>query len=432
MSKIVAGIDLGSEKLHVGILGHPVKIFECFTDSLHQLRDYLKSRGVTSVAMEATGVYWFPVFNVLDEAGLEVFVVNGAHVKNVPGRKTDISDCQWLAQLHSQGLLRSGFIPEPSIRKLRQYSRLRQDHVRSGAEHILHMQKALDLMNIKIHDVLSQTVGMSCLRMIRAIVDGVRNPELLLSLCDGDVLRRKKDRLLRALEGTWDKEHIFALKQALAGWDFYQSLMAQCDTEIHKVLQELAVAKPGPAEDIKLTKKKKHAHNAPLIQDLDRTLYQITGVDLNALPCLSSYSQLMVVSELGTDLTPWPTHKHFVAWLGLAPGSRQSGKRRRAQRRFRGTAGRIFCVAARSLGRSKYLALSGFYKRLRATRGPQVANIACARKIAILFYNAMTRGLKYVEQGLEAYEKKYREQCIKRVKRNARALGLTIVEPQLA
>ena len=161
-------------------------------------------------------------------------------------------------------------------------------------------------------------------------------------------------------------------------------------------------------------------------------MHRLTGVDLNALPCLTAYSQMLIISEVGTDLSRWPTHKHFVSWLGLAPGSRQSGKRRRTQKRFRGAAGKIFCVIARTLGRSKYLALSGFYRRLRATRGGQVANIACARKIAILFYNALQHGVKYVEDGLEAYEKKYREQSIQRMKKAARHWGLTIVEPQVA
>jgi transposase len=431
MSKKIAAIDVGSEKMHVAIAGGEVKIFECFTDSLHQLRDHLKSQAVTHVAMEATGVYWLPVYVVLEDAGMEVCVVNGAHVKNVPGRKTDLQDCQWLAQLHAQGLLRGGFVPPAQIRKLRQYVRLRQDHVSNAAQHILHMQKSLDLMNLKIHDVLSETIGMSCLRMIRAIVAGERNPAALLDLCDPDVVRRKTDPLLRALCGTWDEEHLFGLKQAVEAWDFYQQQIAACDLEIEKVLKELAAqkAEPGPGEGPTI---KKRRHNAPTMGGLENLLLRLSGVDLSALPCLSAYSQMLILSEVGTDMSRWATHKHFVSWLGLSPGTRHSGKRRRNQRRFRGTAGKIFCVIARSLGRSKYLALAGFYRRIRSTRGGQVANIASARKIAILFYNALTRGLKYVEQGLDAYEKKYREQSIKRMKKAAARFGLTVIEPKLA
>lgn len=432
MTKNVAAIDVGSEKMHVAIYGQPeVKVFDGFTDGLHQLRDYLQSRGVNRVAMEATGVYWLPAYTILEEAGLEVCVVNGAHVKNVPGRKTDTLDCQWLAQLHAQGLLRSGFVPPVEIRKLRHYVRWRQDHVRSAAGHILHMQKALDLMNLKIHDVFSETIGVNCLRMIRAIIAGERNPEVLLSLCDADMRRRKTEPLLRALRGTWDEEHLFTLKQAVQAWDFYQQQISDCDRQIAQMLQQLAETKDDPGSENKLTRKKLH-HNAPEIAGLDHLLHRLSGVDLNALPCLSAYSQILILAEVGIDLSPWQTAQHFVSWLGLSPGSRQSGKRRRKQRRFRGAAGKIFCLIARTLGRSKYLALAGFYRRLRSTRGAQVANVACARKIAILFYNAMRFGLKYVEQGLQAYEKKYREQSIQRFKKAAHHLGLVVVEPQLA
>jgi transposase len=431
-NKKIAAIDVGSEKMHVAIAGSSeVKIFECFTDALHDLRDYLKEQTVQSVAMEATGVYWLPVYTVLEEAGFEVCVVNGAHVKNVPGRKTDVLDCQWLAQLHDQGLLRSGFVPPAEIRKLRQYVRLRQDHVRSAAEHILHMQKAMDLMNIKIHDVFSETIGVNCLRMIRAIVAGERNPVVLLSLCDEDIVKRKGQSLTRALHGTWDEEYLFALEQAVEAWDFYQQQIAACDVKIAEILKHLAEEKQPPEDGGKITLKKR-GHNAPEIGGLEQLLHRLSGVDLAALPCLSAYSQMLILSEVGTDMSPWATHRHFVSWLGLSPGSRQSGKRRRNQRRFRGTAGKIFCVIARTLGRSKYLALAGFYRRLRSTRGAQVANVACARKIAILFYNTLKFGTQYVEQGLEAYEKRYRQQSINRLRKAAHHLGFALVEPSPA
>jgi transposase len=428
--RLAAAIDVGSEKMYVGIPEREVKVFDCFTDSLRQLREYLQGERVTTVAMEATGVYWLPIYESLEAGGLEVVVVNGAHVKNVPGRKTDMKDSQWLAQLHSQGLLEGGFVPPACIRELRSYVRLRQDHVRSGSERILHMQKALDLMNIKIHDVLSQTVGWSCLRMVRAIVGGQRDAKALLELCDVQVQKNKASSILRALEGNWNPEHLFALEQALEGWDFFQRQIGGCDLKIQGILKKLAEQKPEPPEGTKPTKKQRR-HNAPEIPEMDKLMHRMTGVDLTALPCVSTYSQMLILSEVGTDMNRWPTVKHFVSWLGLSPGSRQSGKRRRNQKRFRGTAGKIFCVIARTLGRSKYLALSGFYRRLRATRGGQVANIACARKIAILFYNALKHGLAYIEQGLEAYEKKYREQSIHRIKKAAKRLGLKVVEPAI-
>jgi transposase len=289
------------------------------------------------------------------------------------------------------------------------------------------MQKALDLMNIKIHDVLSETVGVSCLRMIRAIVGGQRDATQLVELCDPEVVRKKTVLLRRALNGTWDEEHLFGLKQGLEGWDFYQQQIAACDGEIKLVLKSLAGQRPEvPPEQTPTIKKRRH--NAPQLPDLENMLHRLTGTDLSVLPCVSAYSQLLVLAEIGTDMSPWPTDKHFTAWLGLAPANRHSGKRRRNQKRFRGAAGKIFCVIARSLGRSKYLALAGFYRRLRATRGAQIANIACARKIATLFYKALKHGLRYVEHGLEMYEKKYREQSINRLKKAATVFGLKVLE----
>lgn len=431
MTRKAAAIDVGSERMHVGIEAHPeVKIFECFTDSLHQLRDYLLTEQVTTVAMEATGVYWLPIFEILEAAGLEVIMVNGAHVKNVPGRKTDVQDCQWLAQLHGMGLLKAGFVPPDKIRTLRSYMRLRQEHVANGSRHVLHMQKAMDLMNIKIHDVLSQTTGLSCLRMIRGMVEGVREPELLLGLCDIDVRRRKRKEVLRALRGTWDAEHLFSLKQALQGWDFFQSQIAACDAEIAKVLAQLAAEKPPLPPEQKPTIKRGHG-NSPEIPGMEELMHRITGVDLSALPCISAYGQMLILAEVGTDMSRWPTHKHFVSWLGLSPGSRHSGKRKKNQKRYRGAAGRLFCVLVRSIGRSKYLAITGFYHRIKSKHGGQVANIACARKIAVLFYNALRFGLKYVEQGLEHYEKQYRERNLRGLRKAAARFGYTLTAEQV-
>lgn len=426
-TRSAAAIDVGSEKLHVGIPKEKVRIFDTVTPALHQLRDYLQSHGVTTVAMEATGVYWWPVYRVLEEAGLEVCVVNGAHVKNVPGRKTDVADCQWLAELHSKGLLRGGFVPPAAIRKLRHFARLRQEHLTNAAKHILHMQKALDLMNLKIHDVFSDTTGVSSLRLIRAILQGVRDPELLLALCEESILKRKREKLLLALAGTWDAEQLFALRQAVAAWDFYHGQMAECDREIELALQELAAQKPEPPPDRHPTPKKLRP-NAPVIAQLPQLLQRLTGADLTALPCVTAYSQMLILAEVGTDMSPWPTVKHFTAWLGLSPGRRDSGKRKRSQKRFRGTAGKLFCVIARSLAQSKHLALAGFYRRLRATRGGQVANVAAARKIATLFYNALKFGLAYVEQGLQAYEQKYKEQAKQRFMKAAKRFGLVLAD----
>ncbi len=424
-----AGIDVGSEKLFVAVVGDTVRIFDTFTSSLHQLCDYLVEAQVQTVALEATGVYWLPLYEVLEAAGIEVCVVNGAHVKSLPGRKSDMADCQWLAELHSHGLLRSGFVPAQMIRRLRDYQRLRQDHISMGSTHIQHMQKALDRLNVKIHEVLSDLTGASGLRLVRAIVAGERNPEVLLGLCDAQILRHKRGRMRQALTGRWQPEHVFALGQALRGWEFYQEQIADCDQQIAAVLEELAAATPVAADlsPLPTGPLKRIHHNAPQIAALHELLLQINGgQDLSTLPALTDYSVLQLLSELGTDMSRWPTVKHFTAWLGLAPSTRRSGKRRRREKRFRGRAGQIFCVIARALARSKHLALAGFYRRLRATRGAQVANIAAARKLAVLFYNTLRHGRPYIEQGLQRYEATYRQHCLQRLRRNARQFGLVL------
>jgi transposase len=423
-----AGIDVGSEKLHVAVCDGSVQVFETFTASLHALREYLHTEGVRTVAMEATGVYWLPIYEVLEEAGIEVYVVNGAHVKSLPGRKSDMADCQWLAKLHSHGLLKSGFVPDEWIRRLRDYQRLRQDHVQMGSTHILHMQKALDRMNVKIHEVLSDLMGASGMRLVRAIVAGERDSDHLLALCDVQVLRKKRERMRHALQGHWKPEHLFALRQALQAWEFYQQQIAACDQQIAATLQAIAALSPphdpttaGPQVT------KRIYHNAPQIADLKQLLVRITGgLDLAVLPAFTDYSILQLLAETGPTLTAWPTVKHFTAWSGLAPSSRQSGKRRRREPRFRNRTGRLFCVIARSLARSNKIGLGGFYRRLRATRGPAVANVATARKLAVLYYNTLRHGLPFVEQGLVAYEQQYRTQSLRRLSATARKFGMVL------
>lgn len=423
-----AGVDVGSEKMHVSIAGGEPRVFETFTAGLLSLRDYLREQQVSSVALEATGVYWLPLYELLEQAQMEVVVVNGRHVKNLPGRKTDMQDCQWLATLHAHGLLRGGFVPSAAIRRLRDYQRLRQDHLEMGASHIQHMQKALERMNVKVHDVISQLNGASGQRIVRAILAGQRAPEALAELCEGTILSRKRDRLIESLRGTWQAEHLFALRQALGGWEFYQEQVRQCDVEIARELRELAAALPEEPPPKDPGRPKKLVANAPQITDLHQLLRRLCGgQDLDQLPTLTDYTVLQILSEVGPDLRRWPTAKHFVSWLGLAPGSHQSGKRSKAACHGVGRAGRLFCVVARSLGKSKHLALTGFYRRIRATRGGQVAVKASARKVAILFYLTLTKGLKFVEEGLAKYDERFRQQHLHRLQRAARRMGLQLV-----
>lgn len=401
-----AAIDVGSEQLHVSIAGGPPKVFGTMTGELHALRDYLLAQGVRSVAMEATGVYWLCPYEVLEKAGLTVVVVNGKYVKNLPGRKTDMSDCQWSATLQAHGLLQPGFVPPEHIRRLQDYLRGRTDHITMAGSHEQHMQKALDRMNLKIHEVLSDLTGMSGLKMVEAILAGERNPVALLALCDPQVQKNKAGRLRAALEGNWKAEHLFALRQAYELWKCYQEKIAECDREIEKILKE--IAGPDDPKNPPPPATKRGGVNAPQIAGLHGLLWRLCGgKDPTTLPGVADYVLLLLLAEVGTDLEKnWKTEKHFTAWLGLAPGSRQSGKRRGSQKRSRNRAGRLFCVIARSVGRSVDKALGGFYRRLKGRRGGLVANLALARKLAELFWRLMVKGLAYVEEGLKKYEEK--------------------------
>ncbi len=376
-----AGIDVGSEQMYVSIAGGAPKVFGTTTGQLHALRDWLVAEAVHSVAMEATGIYWLCAYEVLERAGLEVLVVNGKHVRNLPGRKTDLKDCQWIATLHAHGLLRSGFVPPQHIRRLQDYLRLRTDHIGMAASHEQHMQKALERMNVKLHDVISDLTGVSGLKLVRAILGGERNPVALLALCDPQIQKRKADRVCEALRGTWKSEHLFALRQALELWEFYQQKIAECDEALAGVLREVA----GPEEPTRPAPPptKRGGHNSPDIRNLHGMLWRLCGdKDPTVLPGMADYTTLQLLAETGPNLQVWKTEKHFTAWLGLAPGSKQSGKRRGSQPRRRNRAGRLFCVIARTVGRSVDKALGGFYRRLKGRRGGLVANLALAPKLA--------------------------------------------------
>lgn len=431
------GIDVGSESLHVSIGGGAPKVTGTMTSEVQALVAWLVQQGVRSVALEATGVYWLYLYEALEAAGIEVLVVNGRHVRNLPGRKSDMSDCQWLATLHAHGLLRSGFVPPADIRRLRDYIRLRQDHISMAASHVQHMQKALERMNIKLHDTISSLTSVSGLKVIRAILAGQRDPQRLLALCDAQIRRNKAERVRESLRGTWRPEHLFALEQALRAWEFYQELIAQCDKAVEQQLHELARsataagAQTGGQDRLdgqggqggpddrngpgaggngaagKPGKGKPASVNTPRIDGLHRLLLQVCGnKDATQLPGMAEHSLLQVIAEVGVDLSKWPTQQHFTAWSGLAPAAAQSGKRRTRQARHRNRTGELFCTMARSLARSVDKGFGGFYRRLKARRGGLVANKALARKLAAMFWQIMVHGTEYVERGLRQYEER--------------------------
>lgn len=421
-----AGIDVGSEHLHVSIAGGTPRVFGTLTRDLGVLIEWLRAEGVHSVAMEATGVYWLYLYGELEAAGLQVVVVNGRHVRNVPGRKTDMADCQWLATLHAHGLLHSGFVPPAHIRTLQDYMRLRQDHVTLAASHVQHMQKAFERMNIKLHDVISDLTGVSGLKVIRAILAGQRDPACLLALCDVQIRKNKGDRFKESLRGIWKQEHLFALRQAHDAWKFYQDQIQQCDNAIEQVLRELS---PPPEDGQSPGSGSKPANaSTPQIDGLHRMLLQLCGGnDPTQLPGIGDHSLLQLIAEVGTDLSKWPTEKHFTAWAGLAPGTHQSGKRRSPHSRHRNRAGQLFCNMARSLARSVDKGLGGFYQRLKARRGGLIANKALARKLAALFWQTMVHGAAYVEHGLRRYRERVEDTEKRLLKRLAHKHHLELV-----
>jgi transposase len=420
-----AGIDIGSRQIFVSVPNKEVKSFNTFTSSFNNAITYLKENNINSVAMESTGVYWVTLYDMLDQAGFEVCLVKSTMVKNVPGRKTDVADCQWIQQLHSYGLLRASFIPDDNTRKIRSYVRLRRTNIRLGADNIQRAQKALDLMNIKLHFVINQINGVSGMRIIKAILNGERDPLKLVDLCDIQILKKKKELVIESLYGNFREEQLFALKQAIEAYEFYQKQALDCDKQIESLLNDLTLNIPSP-ELIK--KPKPIRHNKPQIENLHSSLMKLThGNDPSQITGMTDSTLLQIISEVGTDMSRWPTVKHFTSWLGLAPNSHQSGiTNKKKLFRHNSIAGQIFRISAQTLVLSKYNALGAFYRRLQAKKGKLTAMKATARKLAVIYYNVMTKGVEYVEYGINNYEQKIKEQRIKYLQKQAVRYGFSL------
>lgn len=426
-----AGIDIGS-RFHVVAVAadhddEPVRTFQSFTGDLHRMADWLSSVGITTVAMESTGVYWIPAYEILEERGFEVLLVNARDSKNVPGRKTDVNDAQWLQQLHQYGLLRGSFRPTQQIVELRAYLRQRERLLEYAASHIQHMQKALDQMNVQLHHVVCDITGATGMRIIRDIVSGMHDPVLLAEHRD----RRCKasvELIREALTGNYRAEHVFALKQAVELYDFYHEQVAQCDREIERVLKRLPQAEPPEAP---LPRPRHRGGKQPnaLAFDVREALYGLVGVDLTQIHGMGPYLALKLIAECGTDMTRWPTAKHFTSWLTLAPGRKVSGGKMLSSktRPSSSRAAALLRLAAVTVGRSD-TALGAFYRRLSARVGKAKAVTATARKIAVLFYNTLRYGMEYVDPGASYYEERYRERVLTNLRRRAEAFGFALVE----
>jgi len=422
-----AGIDIGSRSHFVSVPedldSEPVREFGCFTGDLNHMTDWLVEIGIQTVAMESTGVYWIPAFEILEERGLIVLLVNARHVKNVPGRKTDVLDCQWLQQLHTYGLLEGAFRPPEEIVALRVYMRQREMIVLQASDDIRHMQKSLRQMNLLLDNVVSDINGTTGMKIIRAILGGERDPSVLSQFRDK---RCKQDEKMIAasLEGHYCEEHLFVLKQSVELYDVHQKQIASCDTEIQAQLD--GMKHKADKADLPPTKKRK-TKGSPNF-DVRGELYEMTGVDLTQIDGLNESSVLKILAETGIDVSPWPTEKHFSSWMGICPGNKitggkiLSGKTKPSANR----AAAAFRLAAFGLFNSKS-ALGAYFRRQRARLGSPKAITATAHKLARIFYNMLKNGTEYVDQGQDYYEKQYRDRVTKNLEKRAASLGFNLV-----
>ena len=429
-----AGIDVGNGAHYAAVRPdrdpEPVRRFECFTADLHRLADWLESCGVRTVAMQSTGVYWIPLYEILDERGFEVYLVNARHTKNLPGRKSDVQESQWLLKLHTYGLLNNSFQPSAEIRVLRTYWRQRGEHVHGAATCIQRMQKALTQMNVQLANVISDVSGLTGQTIVRSIVAGERDPRKLAELSDPRV-HASREEIAKSLEGNWRPELLFVLQQEVEMYDTYQRRIAECDQQLQKHLASLAdPVPPQPPEAEPKGKKAKPAKNAPRF-DLGSELQRITGVDLTRIDGIDVMVAQTLVSEVGLDMSRWKTEAHFASWLGLCPDNRISGDKvlGKGTRRVVNRAATALRMAANALMRSRTY-LGAQYRRLRTKLGAPKAITAMAHRLARLVYRMLKYGQRYVDKGAEYYELRYRRQQIEFLRKRAAKLGLQIMQAQ--
>lgn len=422
-----AGIDIGANEIWVDVGSkdaEPVRRFETFTADINQMGEWLKSCGIETVAMESTGVYWIPSFQILESKGIEVFLVNARQVKNVSGRKTDMLDCQWLRLLHSYGLLAASFRPSADITVLRSYLRHRQMLIQYAAGHIQHMQKALTQMNLQIHHVISDITGLTGMKIIRAIVEGERDRNRLAAMRDVRT-KASAEMIAKALEGDYRVEHVFALKQSLELFDSYQKQIQACDQQIASHLSRLESKASGELKKARREKKKRR--NQPAF-DIRREAFRISGVDRTQIDGISEAAALSLIGEIGIDMSPWKTEKHFASWLALCPNNKISGGKilQRSTRKTANRARDLLRVCAQSLLGSRS-ALGAFCRRLCARLGKPKGIVATAHKLALLIYRMMTFGRAYVDVGQDRYEQQYKERALKHLARKAKDFGFQLV-----
>ena len=428
-----AGIDVGATEIFVAVPPdrdrQPVRSFKTFTDDLRQMAAWLVQCGITTVAMESTGVYWIPPHEVLEEAGIRVCLVNSKHVKHVPGRKSDVSDCQWLQYLHSVGLLRASFRPESEIRAIRALSRHRSSLIEIASVHVQHMHKALTQMNLQIHHVLSDITGLSGMAIIEAIVAGERSPVRLAALCNQRV-RSDQDTVIKSLVGNYRSEHLFTLKQSLTAYKHYQELIADCDREIERLMRLLngkidpPPSSPATPPDPRFQKRSKNQFRFDMGSELNR----VFGVDLTTIPGISALTAHILLAEIGPDLRHFANVAAFASWLALCPANTKSGGKVLSSktRQTNNRASHALRIAAQTLARSKSH-LGNFYRRMRARLGGPQAITATAHKLARIIYHLLTTGQHYDETVFVKEDKKQAQRQEKRLRKQAKTLGFQLV-----
>lgn len=422
-----AGLDIGMSEIFAcvpeGRDDTNVKSFKTFTADLNNLADWLTVCGVKTVAMESTGVYWIPVFEILEKRGFDVNLVNSRAIKNVSGKKTDILDCQWIQQLHSYGLLKSSFRPEEQMASLRSLIRHRAMLIKYRAIHIQHMQKNAEIMNLKLSTVIRDITGKTGMKIIRAIVDGQRDPVKLAQFRDPRCFSSEQE-IAKALEGNYKAEHIFGLSQALKLYDFYSQQIEDCDNQIEKNYTAVRFYTQNKEELPPLPKKRVTNYKNKPGFDLRTHLYNICGVDLTEIDGIDALTAQTVLSEIGLDMDKWKTMKHFTSWLGLCPNNKSTGGKvfYRGSKKINNRAALALRVAARSLDRSNS-ALGAFYRRMRAKHGSLKANLAAAHKMARIIYCMLKRKEAYNDPGQKFYLEKYQSRILNNMKRQAASLG---------
>jgi transposase len=427
-----AGIDCGSRNHHVAVPvdrdAEPVRRFTTLTPDLYRLADWLEACEIETVAMEATGVYWIPIYEILEQRGFEVVLVNARHVKNVPGRKTDVVDCQWIQELHSLGLLRGSFRPSAEIASLRAYLRHREKLVQDAASHIRRMQKSLVLMNVQLHNVITDITGKTGMQIVRDISSGVTDPKALASYRDPRC-RASEQEIAASLTGNYRREHVFVLRQNLELYESYQRQIETCDGQIESLLHDLANKHDPPATALPAARRRHRLQKNDPRFEIRSPLHRLSGADITQIDALGPYTALRLISEIGTDMTRWPSEKHFTSWLTLAPKNKITGGRLISSKTqpSANRAAAMLRMCAMSVGKTS-TALGAYYRRLGYRVGKAKAITATARKLAILVYRVLRGDMDYCDPGAEAYEAHHRTRTLRNLRNRAQQLGLGLID----